>query len=186
MRIAREVMVQWQSVAGEGSLSSGLIPPRDYTGLELQDAQLRIWLPDQARQALSEVSLCVGVSMTVYLTELFATYLYGIHEVLRMRHECRGMYYTGGDATTSDFAFDEGAQAGDEPIPELEDPVPEMGKNIFALKIFLPSKIKQGLEHRAAYAQVPLGRFARALICAHLFGRDIGEKKLMSAASEDA
>ncbi|MBK6743460.1 MAG: hypothetical protein IPG66_10965 [Hydrogenophilales bacterium] len=67
----------------------------------------------------------------------------------------------------------------EELVPEFDDPVPEMGKNIFALKIFLPSKIKEGLQHRANMAKVPLGRFARAMICAHLFGRDVGPKKLL-------
>jgi hypothetical protein len=64
--------------------------------------------------------------------------------------------------------------------PAFDEPVPEMGKNIFALKIFLPAKLKSGLQLRAEKAQAPLGKFARAMICAHLFGRDVGPKFLIS------
>lgn len=64
--------------------------------------------------------------------------------------------------------------------PAFDEPVPEMGKNIFALKIFLPAKMKLGLQQRADKAQAPLGKFARAMICAHLFGRDVGPKFLLA------
>jgi len=64
--------------------------------------------------------------------------------------------------------------------PAFDEPVPEMGKNIFALKIFLPAKMKSGLQQRADKAKAPLGKFARAMICAHLFGRDVGPKFLMA------
>ncbi len=64
--------------------------------------------------------------------------------------------------------------------PAFDEPVPEMGKNIFALEIFLPAKLKTGLQQRADKAQVPLGRFARAMICAHLFGRDVGPNLLLA------
>ena len=40
--------------------------------------------------------------------------------------------------------------------PVFDEPVPEMGKNIFALKIFLPAKLKSGLQHRADRAQAPI------------------------------
>jgi hypothetical protein len=116
----------------------------------------------------------------VYLTEFFATYLFGIHEVMRMRDNQVGLY-----ALTE--AQQEGAPVSsgeelehDELGESFDDPEPEMEKNIFALKIFLPSSIKEGLQYRANKAQVPLGRFARAMICAHLFGRDVGPIRLMN------
>ena len=177
MRIAREIIAQWGEAASEVVLSDGLIPARTYSGLNLQDEQLRIWLPDPAKIALIEICNRFGMSLTAYLTELFATYLYGIHEVMRMRDQQTGLY------DTQDWQFasgdvSDGVDADDEDAM-FDEPVPEMGKSIFALKIFLPSKLKNGLQQRADKANVPLGRFARAMICAHLFGRDVGPKLLM-------
>jgi len=178
MRIAREIMAHWGQSATDVTLSADLIPRRDYAGLNVQDDQLRIWLPDPAKTALIEVCNRLGMSLTVYLTELFATYLYGVHEVMRMRDHQKGLY----DA--SDLIFLSADRLENEALEDdglaFDDPVPEMGKNIFALKIFLPAKLKNGLQQRADKAQVPLGKFARAMICAHLFGRDVGPKFLMT------
>ena len=179
MRVAREIMAHWGEAATKVRLSDSLIPQRNYTGLNVQDEQLRIWLPDPARIALMEVCERLNLSLTAYLTELFATYLYGVHEVMRMCDHQNGLY-DDRDLPFSDADLSDGGNAEDDG-PAFDEPVPEIGKNIFALKIFLPTKLKVGLQQRAEKAQVPLGRFARAMICAHLFGRDVGPKLLMTA-----
>jgi hypothetical protein len=181
MRISSEIMAHWEVTANEFKLSDALIPQRNYTGLNVQDKQLRIWLPDPAKIALIEICNRVGMSLTAYLTEMFATYLYGVHEVMLMRDQKNGLYDTNElqfyDNELSDFIDVE------DDDPEFDEPVPEMGKNIFALKIFLPEKLKIGLQLRAKKSEVPLGRFVRAMICAHLFGRDVGPKFLMAVNS---
>jgi len=177
MRIASEIMAHWGQYATDTNLSDGLIPQRNYAGLNIQDDQLRLWLPDPAKIALMEICERLNMSITAYLTELFATYLFGVHEVMRMRDHQTGLYDTGdlmfSGEETSEYSDD--VNDG----PSFDEPVPEMGKNIFALKIFLPAKLKSGLQQRADKANTPLGRFARAMICAHLFGRDVGPKLLM-------
>jgi hypothetical protein len=177
MRISRDQMAKWGSTDRQARLPD-LIPERDYHGLNVQDVQLRIWLPDPAKIALMEICNRLGMSITAYLTELFATYLYGVHEVMRMRDQQTGLYSTD-DLELLDTAFYESEPVEDDD-PEFDESIPEMGKNIFALKIFLSSKLKNGLQMRADKAQAPLGKFARAMICAHLFGRDIGPKYLMA------
>lgn len=178
MRIAREIMAHWSQSAADIKLSDGLIPHRSYAGLNVQDEQLRIWLPDPAKIALIEICERLDMSITAYLTELFATYLYGVHEVMRMRDHQTGLYDTH-DLKFSDVDHSEGEEVEDD-SPPFDEPVPEMGKNIFALKILLPAKLKCGLQQRADKAKAPLGRFARAMICAHLFGRGIGPNFLMA------
>jgi len=178
MRIAREIMAHWGQAAEDMALTDDLIPRRDYSGLHVQDEQLRIWLPDPAKIALMEICNRLGMSTTAYLTELFATYLYGVHEVMRMRDHQTGLYDTDDMPFPDSDPFEEGRTEDDG--PEFDEPMPEMGKNIFALKIFVPSKIKFGLQQRADKAQAPLGKFARAMVCAHLFGRDVGPKFLLA------
>jgi hypothetical protein len=179
MRIASEILTQWRATADSVPLSDHLIPRRDYAGLCQQEEQLRIWLPDQARQALSEVCRRTGINITTYLTEFFVTYLYGIHEVMRMRDLQQGIYESSGGQVGLTDAPDDYQTDLDEIDAEFDDPAPEMGKNIFSLKIFLSGKIKAGLQRRAERAGVSLGRFVRAMICAHLFGRDISPQRLV-------
>lgn len=178
MRIAQNTLSEWRRSSEDTPLSSNLVPERDYSGLEVQDSELRIWLPDAAKQALAEICARADTTMTVYLTEFFALYLYGLHEVMRMRDTQHGLYKPVERRLGSAFGLPEEEQE-DELDPSFDEPVPEMGKNIFQLKLFLPSKIKAGLQQRADQGDVALGRFVRAMICAHLFGRDVGPNKLM-------
>lgn len=173
MRISRERMSEWD-LGIRGQSMSSLIPQRDYSGMNQQEEQLRVWLPDPAKLGLEEVCEQAETSMTVYLTEYFTEYLYGCHELLRMRANRSGLY---------------------EPIKRslmkynmektASDISPDLGKNIFALKIFIPTKIKADLQALANRAEISLGEFTRSLICAHLFGREYGPKIMMALASNE-
>lgn len=139
---------------------SELIPARDYTGLNEQDEELRLWVPEPVKRGLEEVSERAGLSMTAYLIELFAIYLYGYHEVLRMREMSIGLYQPKRMQLNEEGAIDESE--------------PNLGKSIFPLKIFMSLKLKSDLSKSAAKADLTLGEFARFLICAHLFGQKYG------------
>lgn len=171
MRISRDRMANWAPGDQDVRLSH-FIPARDYEDLNLQDEQLRVWLPDAAKLALEEVAERAETSMTVYLTEYFATYLYGYHELLRMRETRTGLYEP---SRTKHSMMSAG-------LPEQP---PKLGKNIFALKIFVPEKIKQGMQLLAIRAELSLGEFTRALICAHLFGCEYGPQKFVALGSEE-
>ncbi len=170
MRISRDRMAEWGLGNGGKGLSS-LIPPRDYSGMNLQEEQLRVWLPDPAKLGLEEICERVETSMTVYVTEYFTEYLYGQHELLKMRENRTGLYEPR-KASLMKYNMERTAE-------------PDLGKNIFALKIFIPTKIKADLQALAKRAQISLGEFTRGLICAHLFGREYGPKMLMSVTAHD-
>ncbi len=174
MRISQDSMSGWQPGVNENPLSA-LVLSRDYSGLNKQDDQLRLWLPEAARLGLGEVTKRVGTSITVYLTEYFATHLYGHHELLRMREGRVGLY---------------------EPLPHergkkscamgtTTSTEPNLGKNIFALKIFIPKKIKEDLGKWAEISGMSLGQFGRILICAHLFGRDYGPRDIPGTTPDE-
>lgn len=159
MRIPSDRVAEWQG-NGQSCLPE-LIPVRNYEELNTAYEQLRVWLPHPAKLAMEAISERRGISMTAHLTEYFASYLYGYYELLRMRETKTGLYEP--DRSKKSMM---NTRAPAEP--------PNLGKNIFALKIFLPEKIKQGLQEQANKAQLTLGEFARALICAHFFGREYG------------
>ena len=91
MRISHDKMAKWQLGSQENALLP-LIPPRDYSGLNRQNETLRVWLPEPAKQALQVICERLETSMTVYLTEYFAEYLYGYYELLGMREQRTGLY----------------------------------------------------------------------------------------------
>lgn len=163
MRYSRKQLESFQAV-GQGRLSS-LIPPRNYSDFTLKTSQLRVWLPEAANQGLKEVCAIHETSTTNYLTEYFVIYLFGHHELLRMRSNKIGLYEVF-DKKYSDISL-----SLDFCLDDFVEDTPNLGKNIYPIKIWIPSKIKEGLELEAERSRLTLGELCRALICAHLFGR---------------
>ncbi len=176
MRISRDRMAEWGATNRQSQLRD-LIPTRDYSGLNVQDVSMRIWLPEAARIGLENICQRMETSMTVYLIEYFATYLYGFHELLRMREARLGLYAPPDAPQRLGNAMGSGQPSA---------PEPSLGKNIFALKVFVPSKIKEDLRTHAVKAGHDLGEFTRALICAHLFGREYGPQLLMTWTADES
>lgn len=179
MRISRSTVAGLEVVAADGL--SRLIPSRDYSGLNQADSQLRVWLPEPAKLALEEICTIHETSMTAYLTEYFASYLYGYHELLRMRATRTGLYEPQPERRACAMSV-----VGETTVA-TKAAEPNLGKNIFALKIWVPVKIKAVLQQRAALANATLGEFLRALICGHLFGCDylLGEVMTMVGSSRE-
>jgi hypothetical protein len=170
MRIPSDRMAKWQG-NGQSCLPE-LVFHRDYEELNIAHEQLRVWLPHPAKLAMEAISERRGISMTAHLTEYFVSYLYGYYELLKMRETGTGLYAPDRSKKSMMNAC----------TPEKS---PNLGKNMFALKIFLPEKIKQGLQEQANKQQLSLGEFARALICAHLFGREYEPRKLMEISTHE-
>jgi hypothetical protein len=147
---------------------SELIPARDYTMLNQQDAELRLWVPEPVKLGLEKAGEQASLSLTAYLTEFFATYLYGHYELLRMREAQLGLYAPEakpelqGEVTRSQSCY---SDLSDESEINL-------GKNIFPLKIFVPAKLKTDLSKHAAKSGLTLSEFARKIISVHLFGQN--------------
>lgn len=165
MRISRERIANWPSSMNASQLPT-LISPRNYSDLNNQEEQLRIWLPESAKQGLTVLSERTEVSMTVYVTEFFAEYLYGHYELQRMRELEIGLY--------------EPRRSKSCAMSTASELPPSLGKSIFALKIFVPSKLKLDLQAYASRTELSLGQFCRSLLCAHLFGREFGLKDMSS------
>lgn len=171
MRISRDRMADWD-ITKSGAGLSKLIPERDYRGLNTQSDQLRVWLPDPAKIALEELADQAETSMTVYLIEYFVSYLYGQHELQRMRERRTGLYEPKMSKRCAMYAGQ----------PER----PNLGKNIFPIKMFVPKKVKSDLQALAERTHVSLGEYVRALICAHLFGQEYGLRNAFEVAIADA
>lgn len=167
MRISRSTVSGLETILTDGL--TALIPQRDYSGLNQANSPLRVWLPEPAKQALEQACEVHDTSMTAYLTEYFAEYLYGHHELLRMKATRTGLY-----EAKPEVRYSKMTPTGVSVEPET----PKLGKNIFALKIFIPEKIKAGLQQKAMLASASLGEFSRTLICGHLFGHDYDLTKL--------
>ena len=180
MRIAQWIAERRRSTSR--NKLSDLIPERDYTNLNQQDEELRIWVPEPVKLGLEKVSEQASLSLTAYLTEFFAAYLYGHYELLRMREMQLGLYAPEAkpelqsEVTRSQSCY---SDLSDEPEINL-------GKSIFPLKILVPAKLKSALSKHATNSGLTLGEFVRAIISAHLFGQTYAPRRKARPKADEA
>ena len=72
---------------------SELFPARHFRELHVNDAQVRVWLPEKADIALRETTGVADEAVAEWIRAFFVAYLYGEHELARMRRTASGLYY---------------------------------------------------------------------------------------------
>ena len=140
------------------------------------EAVLRLWLPVPLKTAMDESMAEMGVTGAKYLREFFVVYLYGAHELLRMKTEKTGLYYEPPPAPHSGVMYSRAATV---------DCIPGLGKNIVPIKIKIPQKIKDDLEFLANRAGVPLGQFTRELLVSHFLGHTVWPERITIWAQDE-
>lgn len=145
---------------------------RDIHDLAGNDAELRLWLPAPLKPAMEECTDELGVTTSKYLREFLVVYLYGAHELLRMKFEKTGLYYVPEPAPHSGKALFSRSH--------VVDYIPGLGKSITPIKLHLHKKMKDDLETLAAAAGIPLGQFAREVLVSHFLGHTVWPERKRS------
>ena len=141
------------------------------------EAVLRLWLPVPLKTAMDESIAEMGVTGAKYLREFFVVYLYGAHELLRMKAEKTGLYYVPPPVPRSErIMFSRAATV---------DCIPGLGKNIVATKIKIPQKIKGDLDLLANRAGMPSGQFTRELLVSHFLGHTVWPERIVAWAQDE-
>ena len=151
--------------------------------LEENSDVLRLWLPEPLKRAMDECTTVMEVTASKYLRELFVIYLYGGHELLRMREENTGLYYISPPSPPAPPVPDSHSNVMFSRAATV-DCILGLGKNIVPVKIYVPPKIKADLELLAIRAEMPLARFIRELLVSHFLGHTIWPER-MSAWSQN-
>jgi len=148
--------------------------------LNENDAELRVWLPEVCKQAFDETVENNFTKGSTYLREFFIVYLYGEHELLQMQKNNTGIYYTPPLEIPSEF---------DGILFSIKAAVPEvlsgLGKNLVAIKLFLPKTIKDDLQLIANKVNIPLSAFVREVLISHLLGHTLWHERLKSWSPEE-
>lgn len=150
---------------------------RGITDLYAKNAELRVWVPEPLNVAMKESTVYLQETLSAYLRQLIAVYLYGTHELLCMYENETGIFHP-------------------EPPPEpsgsrvmfsrarVVDYIPGLGKNIVPLKLFLHEKMKADLQLLADKADVPLSQFVREILVSHFFGHTVWPERHALLTSE--
>ncbi|MGO3740766.1 hypothetical protein [Kerstersia sp.] len=136
-----------------------LIDYGDLTYLHVNDDELRFWLPETCKTALDETRKAHEMTMACWLREYFVAYTFGEHELMRMRTLQTGLYQTSG------------VRYSVAPQPVVPYQVLRgLGKNLCAIKLYLPTRLKRELVELADHAAMELSPFIRMLLISRLLG----------------
>jgi hypothetical protein len=152
---------------------------RGIDDLHDNDAVVRLWFPEPLRDAIYQTSKELGTTESKYLREFLVVYLYGVHEILRMKENKTGLYYVPPPQPSSDRGILFSRVAMSEVIPGL-------GKNIIAIKLCFPEKMKKDLQRLAKKQNIPLGQFMREIFVQHFLGHTVWSERLGYSPEQEA
>ncbi len=147
----------------------------DLLDLSANDAQLRVWLPEQTRLVMDRTMKTVDATLSEYLREFFVVYLYGSDVLLQMKLTNTGIFFTPPPRVASDVKFSRS---------RLVEYIPELGKNIKAIKIFLNNQIKADLQKLADKTGFALSHFVREVLISHFSGHTVWPERQVLLSSE--
>ena len=146
---------------------------RGIADLAAHAAELRLWLPSPLKSAMGESTDEMDVTAAKYLREFLVVYLYGAHELLRMKAERTGLYYVPPPPPPSSDSFQSSASGILFSRAPAVDYIPGLGKNIVPVKLHLHEKLKSDLKSLAMASGIPLGQFVREILASHFLGHTV-------------
>lgn len=145
-------------------------------------AELRVWLPTTIAVALDDMSDETIQTVSDYLREFFAFYLYGAHDFIRMQKEFTGVFYEMEKHPADLATYQEmtGGRRGQAMFSRTSaaESIPDLGKNIVPLKVYIAEKIKEDLQVLADKAGIPLSTFIREILVSSLLGHAFWAERL--------
>lgn len=138
----------------------------DFSDFRTHDAALKFWLPEPAEQALTQFCGTVDQSLSEWLRQFFVVYAYGLLALSVLNERCPGFSR---DPPPLRFSM---ASPNDPPGKKRVHTywVPELGKNIAPIKVWIPARMKTDLRRLADHAEIPLSQFAREIVISRLLG----------------
>ncbi len=138
----------------------------DFSDFRTHDAALKFWLPEPAEQALTEFCGSADQSLSEWLRQFFVVYAYGLLALSALNERCPGFFR---DRPPLRFSI---APPNDPPGKKRVYTywVPELGKNIAPIKVWIPARMKADLQLLADHAEIPLSQFVREIVISRLLG----------------
>lgn len=138
----------------------------DFGDLKTHDEALKFWLPEPAAEALRELCQRNGDSMSEILRQFFAQHCYGVYAFQAMIERDPGLFR---DAETGYFSRpSRGASLGQKRNPTYW--VPELGKNVAPIKVWIPHRVKGDLQTLAEHVGIKLSQYVREIVISRLLG----------------
>jgi hypothetical protein len=138
----------------------------DFSDLADHDTAMKFWLPQPALEALKELSAINGESASETLRQFFAHHCYSIYAFHMMNAKISGLF-----KDHRSIMFSRGPS--NNPVGKKRVYtywVPELGKNVMPIKVWVPTRIRNDLQILAAHVELNLSQYVREIVISRLLG----------------
>ena len=137
----------------------------DFSDLAQHDIAMKFWLPELAYLALKEIGDMNGDSVSETLRQFFAHHCYGIYAFQWMTLQNPKLF------KDPVVRFSRGKLSEPAGKKRLETYwVPELGKNVVPVKVWVPSRIRNDLQTLATHVGLNLSQYVREIVISRLLG----------------
>jgi predicted DNA-binding protein len=137
----------------------------DFSDLRYHDMALKFWLPEPAYEALDDLSRRNGDSMSEALRQFFAAHCYGIYAYQLMIEAMPDLF-----SEPSGMASIRLSRAGYEKKRNPTYWVPELGKNVAPIKVWVPARMAAELQALADHVGIKRSQYIREIVISRLLG----------------
>ncbi len=146
----------------------------DFSLFRNNDSVVKIKLPESIQLLLDELDNNRQINRSQLVRELLFAYVYGWYSLELMYQKKEGFYWRSGVLFSRKAINNELLP---EPIPY--NLAPELGKNTYDLKVWLPDGLINELETLAGRASITVSHFCREVIVGALIGRSVLSERLL-------
>ena len=137
----------------------------DVSDLQENDVAFKFWLPMPVFEALQEICDIDSVSQSVFFRNYLYNHCYGLYAIKQILADYPYLF------KDHDFRY----SIAEEPTPPGKKKswtywVPELGKNIVPIKIWIPKRLREDLQTLADHAEVKVSQYVREIIISRLLG----------------
>lgn len=140
----------------------------DFSDLVANDVALKFWLPEPSECALDEMGERNGLSKSEFLRQFFAIHCYGLYAFYAMK-DARPYLFKESSGILYQSALPEELPPGKKRIETYW--VPELGKNIAPIKVWMPTRLRNDLAVLAQHASLTISNYVREIVISRLLGQ---------------
>lgn len=143
----------------------------DFQDLGHHDTALKFWLPEPAQEALQELAERQDESMSELLRQFLAQHTYGVYTFQLMNDRYPGLFKVGLPQPHEGIRFSR-RRVNEEDGKKRIDTywVPELGKNVMSIKLWLPKRLRDDLQVLAEHTGIRLSQYVREIVISRLLG----------------
>ena len=137
----------------------------DVSDLQNNDIAFKFWLPMPVFESLQEICELDAVSQSVFFRNYLYNHCYGLYVIKQLLADYPSLF------KDHDYWY----SIAQEPTPPGKKKswtywVPELGKNIVPIKIWIPQRLRDDLQTLADHAEVKVSQYVREIIISRLLG----------------